>query len=355
VVRDPGRRNRPAGFSYDVGRGARVKRDYYEVLGVAKGAADAEIKKAYRKLARKLHPDVNPGDGTAQKKFQEVQEAYEVLQDPEKRKAYDRFGHAGPRMEEPPEGARGFDFSNFNFGRGGGGVEFEDLGGIFGNLFGGMGGGARGAGMAADSRATMEIPFRTAVFGGTLQLQTTRRVVCSQCHGSGRKGRAPCPTCRGQGRVASMEKLKVNIPAGIRDGGTIRVPGKGDMGADGESGDLYVTIHVSPHPYFERRDDDIVGVVPITIREAYSGAEISVPTIHGRVRAKVPSGTQGGQRFRLRGKGVRDPRTDTTGDHVYTVKVVVPKNLTPAGREAAALFDSLYEGDPRAGLPEGLD
>jgi molecular chaperone DnaJ len=332
-----------------------VKRDYYEVLGVAKGAADAEIKKAYRKLARKLHPDVNPGDGTAQKKFQEVQEAYEVLQDPEKRKAYDRFGQAGPRMEEPSEGARGFDFSNFNFGRGGGGVEFEDLGGIFGNLFGGMGGGARGAGMAADSRATMEIPFRTAVFGGTLQLQTTRRVVCSQCHGSGRKGRAPCPTCRGQGRVASMEKLKVNIPAGIRDGGTIRVPGKGDMGADGESGDLYVTIHVSPHPYFERRDDDIVGVVPITIREAYSGAEISVPTIHGRVRAKVPPGTQGGQRFRLRGKGVRDPRTDTTGDHVYTVKVVVPKNMTPAGREAAALFDSLYEGDPRASLPEGLD
>ena len=336
-------------------REARVKRDYYEVLGVAKGAAEAEIKKAYRKLARKLHPDVNPGDATAQKRFQEVQEAYEVLQDPEKRKAYDRFGHAGPRMEEPPEGARGFDFSNFNFGRGGGGVEFEDLGGIFGNLFGGMGGGARGAGMAADSRATMEIPFRTAVFGGTLQLQTTRRVVCSQCHGSGRKGRSPCPTCRGQGRVANMEKLKVNIPAGIRDGGTIRVPGKGDMGADGESGDLYVTIHVSPHPYFERRDDDIVGVVPVTIREAYSGAEISVPTIHGRVRAKVPPGTQGGQRFRLRGKGVRDPRTDSTGDHVYTVKIVVPKNLTPAGREAAALFDSLYEGDPRAGLPEGLD
>ena len=332
-----------------------MKRDYYDVLGVPKGAPESDIKKAYRKLARKLHPDVNPGDSSAQKKFQEVQEAYEVLQDSEKRKAYDRFGHAGPRVEEPPEGAHGFDFSNFNFGGGRGTpVDFEDLGGIFGNLFGGMGGG-RGGPIAADSRATMEIPFRSAVFGGTLQLQTTRRVVCPTCHGTGRKGRAACPTCRGQGRVANMEKLKVNIPAGIRDGGTIRIPGKGDMGTDGAAGDLYVTIHVEPHPYFERRGDDVLGVVPITIREAYSGAEISVPTIHGRVLAKVPPGTQGGQRFRLRGKGVRDPRSETTGDHLYTVKVVVPKNTTPAGREAAALFDSLYDGDPRAGLPEGLE
>ncbi len=331
-----------------------MKRDYYDVLGVARGASDAEIKKAYRKLARKLHPDVNPGDATAQKKFQEVQEAYEVLEDEEKRKAYDRFGHAGPRVEEPSEGAAGFDFGNFGFGRGSS-ASFEDLGGIFGNLFGGMGGGARGGPMAADSRATLEIPFRSAVLGGTLQLQTTRRIVCPQCQGNGRKGRAACPGCRGQGRVANMEKLKVNIPAGIRDGGTIRIPGKGDMGTDGASGDLYVTIRVTPHPYFERRDDDVLGVVPITIREAYSGAEISVPTVHGPVRAKVPPGTQSGQKFRLRGKGVLDPRTETTGDHMYTVKVIVPKNLTPAGREAAALFDSLYEGDPRAGLPEGLD
>ena len=332
-----------------------MKKDYYEVLGVSRGATEADIKKAYRKLARKLHPDVNPGDTGAQKKFQEVQEAYEVLQDPEKRKAYDRFGHAGPRVEEAPEGG-GFDFSGFDFGGGGGGRGFEDLGGIFGNLFGGMGGGGfRPGAMAADARATMEIPFRTAIFGGTLQLQTTRRVACPTCQGTGRKGRAACPTCRGQGRIANMEKLKVNVPAAIRDGGTIRIPGKGDTGSDGSAGDLYVAIKVSPHPYFERRDDDILGVVPITIREAYSGAEISVPTVHGRVRAKVPPGTQGGQRFRLRGKGVRDPRTDASGDHVYTVKIVVPKNLTPAGREAAALFDSLYEGDPRAGLPDGLE
>jgi len=146
---------------------ARVKRDYYEVLGISKGASEADVKKAYRKLARKLHPDVNPGDTTAQKKFQEVQEAYEVLQDPEKRQAYDRFGHAGPRVEEGPEG--GFDFGGYGFGGGapgGGAPSFEDLGGIFGNLFGGMGGGAfRGGAAAADARATMEIPFRTSVFG----------------------------------------------------------------------------------------------------------------------------------------------------------------------------------------------
>jgi DnaJ-class molecular chaperone len=289
-----------------------VKRDYYEVLGVAKGAADAEIKKAYRKLARKLHPDVNPGDASAQKKFQEVQEAYEVLQDPEKRKAYDRFGHAGPRMEEPPEGARGFDFSNFNFGRGGGSVEFEDLGGIFGNLFGGMGGGERGAGMAADSRATMEIPFRTAVWVERSSPDDAR-VVCSQRHGSGRRPRRV--HVRGQGRSLHGE-AEVKIPAGIRDGGTIRVPGKGH----GRRRRIRRPVRDDPrlpHPYFERRDDDIIGVVPITIREAYSGRNLcshdprpGSPRCprHAR-RTALPPSRQGAR-----------PRTDTTGDHVYTVK-----------------------------------
>jgi molecular chaperone DnaJ len=331
-----------------------AKRDYYDVLGVARSAPEAEIKKAYRKLARKLHPDVNPGDATAQKKFQEVQEAYEVLQDAEKRKAYDRFGHAGPRPEEGPEGSP-FDFGDFS--RSSGGSGYPDFASLFGDLFrGGAEGAFRGAGaMAADARASMEIPFRVALFGGTLQLQTTRRIVCPTCQGRGQKGKVPCPTCHGQGRVASLEKLKVNIPAGIHDGGAIRIPGKGDMGADGSSGDLYVTIHVSPHPYFERRDGDIHATLPITIREAYSGADITVPTIHGPIRAKVPAGTQGGQKFRLRGKGAHDPRTGATGDHVYTVRIAVPRKTSPAGREAAALFDSLYDGDPRANLPVSLD
>lgn len=320
-----------------------AKRDYYEVLGVARGASAAEIKKSYRKLARKLHPDVNPGDASAQKRFQEVQEAYDVLSDDEKRRAYDRFGHAGPRMEEPAE-----DFS--------GSIPFSDLGDLLGGLFGGGGASFRtGRPAAADAHSSMEIPFKTALFGGVLALQTTRRTVCPTCGGRGRQGRSPCPTCHGQGRVATMEKLKVNIPAGIRDGGTIRLPGKGDAGVDGSAGDLYVTVHVTPHPWFERRDNDILSVVPLTLREAYAGATINIPTIHGPVEARVPPGTQGGQKFRLRGKGVAGAHGGAPGDHVYTVRIVIPKTVTPAGREAAALFDSLYDGDVRADLPRGLE
>ncbi len=335
-----------------------AKRDYYEVLGVPKGASEAEVKKAYRRLARKLHPDVNPGDKAAQKRFQEVQEAYEVLKDDDKRRAYDRFGHAGPGAGFDPRssGAGGFPGAAGPAGGPFEGIHFEtgDFGDLFGNLFGG-GRRASGPQPGEDIRGEIEVPFRDAVLGGTASLALRREKPCPTCGGTGRTGKTACSTCRGEGVVAESERVRIKIPEGTEDGGTIRVPGKGGQGArGGPVGDLYVGVRVTSHPYFERQGNDIHGVVPITVKEAYAGAEIEVPTIHGTVTAKIPPGTQGRQRFRLRGKGVKDPRSGGAGDHIYSVRIMIPKTQSPAGMDAATLLDSLYEGDVRAELPKGL-
>jgi molecular chaperone DnaJ len=335
------------------------KRDYYEVLGVAKGASEADLKKAYRRLARKLHPDVNPGDKAAQKSFQEVQEAYDVLKDPEKRRAYDRFGHAGPSAGfDPGAAASGGGFG----GAGGAGPPFEFTwesgGGDFSDLFGSMFGGGRfraGPAKGEDVTGTIEIPFRDAVLGGTATLSLRREKECETCGGTGRSGKGPCPTCRGLGRIVVTENVRIKIPEGTEDGGIIRVPAKGGAGhQSGPPGDLYVTVRVTPHPYFERQGDDIYAVVPVTVKEAYAGAEVEVPTIHGVVRARIPPGTQGRQKLRLRGKGVKNPRTGQTGDHIYQVRVTVPRAQTPAGLDAATLMESLYEKPVREDLPRGL-
>ena len=344
-----------------------AKRDYYEVLGVSRGASEADVKKAYRRLARKLHPDVNPGDKAAQKRFQEVQEAYEVLSDEEKRRAYDRFGHAGPGAgpgfagfdprtagDRGGAGGAGFGggapFEAYHFGSG----DVGDIGDLFGNLFGGRRA-ATGPQPGDDRRAQIEVSFRDAVLGSTASLTLRREKTCPTCHGTGRSGKSVCPTCHGERVVPETENIRVRIPEGTEDGGVIRIPGKGGLGdRSGPPGDLYVTVRVQPHPYFERHGNDIHGIVPLTVKEAYAGAEIEVPTIHGSVRAKVPPSTQSRQKFRLRGQGAKDPRSGETGDHIYTVRVMVPKTVTAAGTDAATLLDSLYEVDVRADLPKGL-
>jgi molecular chaperone DnaJ len=337
------------------------KRDYYEVLGVPKGASEADLKKAYRRLARKLHPDVNPGDKTTEKKFQEVQEAYDVLKEPDKRRAYDRFGHAAasPGFDAEAAAAAAAARAGAGAGRGSGspfgGFQFDsgDLGDIFGNLFGGAGRRSREQG--EDASGTIEIPFRDAVLGGFASLSLRREKECPRCGGTGRVGKDVCPVCRGAGRVAEAETVKIRIPEGTEDGGTIRIPGKGSEGSQGgTSGDLYVTVRVTPHPYFERVGDDVHGIVPVTVKESYVGAEIDVPTIHGLRRAKIPPGSQGRQKFRLRGQGVKNPRTGHTGDHIYTIRIMIPKTTTPAGTDAATLLESLYEKPVREDLPKGL-
>lgn len=328
-------------------------KDPYEVLGVPRTAGDAEIKKAYRRLARKFHPDVNPGDSGAHKKFQEIASAYEVLKDPKKKERYDRFGDTG----EPPEPAagpfRGGPFPQGPFGKGptgGGGFRWSgDFSDLFSDILTGGGGGI-GVGEDEDAAAALTIPFRDAVLGGTISFSARIPRRCTRCRGTGRAAKSACPACHGSGALVETDSLNVRIPAGVDSGARIRVPGKGRT----ENGDLYLSITVEPHPYFGREGDDIVAEVPVTVPEAYLGAEIEVPTVKGPVRARIPAGTVSGQRFRLKGRGIENLRTGTTGDHYYRVRVVAPTVQSEEGRRAVEALRHLYARDLRAELPRGL-
>lgn len=324
-------------------------RDPYEVLGVARSASKDEIKKTYRKLARKFHPDVNPGNADAERRFKEIQSAYAVLSDDAKRRQFDDFG----TVDEAEIAARharsrrrttgpfpGFDVRGF------GGV--GDLGSLFGDLFGSFGG-RPGPGPTVAAEAQVELDFGQAVHGATVVVPVRREVACTECAGTARTASGPCRRCGGTGMLVQTERLRVRLPAGVGDGDRVRAAGKG---GDGE---VSVSVRVRPDPFFERKGDDIHTVVPVTFAEAYLGAEVEIGTIHGPVRAKIPAGTQSGQRFRLRGKGVRNLRTGTHGDHYYAVHVAVPRVVSPAGREAARRVGELYGVDPRAGLPRSLE
>jgi len=335
-------------------------KDPYEVLGVSRTAGDAEIKKAYRRLARKYHPDVNPGDSGAHKRFQEIAAAYEILKDPKRKERYDRFGDTG----EPPEpsatpygegpfsrGTPGGEPRQGPFGRGsGGGFRWSgDFSELFSDLFTGGGSGI-GLGEDEDAAAAITVPFRDAVLGGTVSLSARIPRRCARCRGTGRVAKGACPACHGSGALVETEGLTVRIPAGVDTGARIRVPGKGRT----ENGDLYLSITVEPHAYFSREGDDIVAEVPVSVPEAYLGAEIEVPTIRGPVRARIPAGTVSGQRFRLKGRGIENLRTSTTGDHYYRVRVVVPTVQSDEGRRLVEGLARLYPPDLRAGLPRSL-
>lgn len=286
-----------------------AKKDYYEILGVPRTVGEKELKAAYRRLARKHHPDVNPGDKSAEDKFKEVSEAFAVLSDPEKRAKYDRGGH---EAFEP-----GFDPFQ------GSTVNFEDLGlGNLSDLFemfgGGRGGGRRGSRGPQPGQSLsleMSLPFVDAIHGTTLEVAIPREVV--------RNGR----------RARTQERVKVRIPAGIDDGERIRIPGKGNEGSGGHPGDAYVSIHVEPHPLFRRDGDDLVVEVPIGIVKPTLGGDVEVPTLDGRATIKLPPGTRSGQRFRLKGRGVPAHAGRPAGDLYAVVQIVTPRDLDARSKE----------------------
>lgn len=357
------------------------KKDYYEVLGVDRGASDDDIKKAYRKSAKQYHPDLNPGDKEAEAKFKEVNEAYEVLSDKEKRARYDQFGHAGV---DPNYGAGG----GYGGGYGGGFGDFGDIGDIFSSFFGGGFGGGRANPNAprrgGDVRTSVTVTFEEAAKGcqksvritsidgctdchgsgaadgtspktcpschGTGQIKVVQRTPfgqiqtqrpCDQCRGSGKIIEKPCRTCGGKGKVRRTREETINIPAGIDNGQVLILRGKGDAGVNGGmAGDANIVVNVRPHAVFERNGTDVYCEIPITFAQAALGAEIQVPTLDGKANLKIREGTQPGDKFRLKGKGIVRMNSTYRGDQYVIVNIEVPSNLTKAQKEILSKFEA---------------
>ncbi len=366
---------------------ANGKRDYYEVLGVSRSAAEREIKDAYRQLALKFHPDKNQGNKEAEEKFKEINEAYEVLSDAKKKQLYDQYGHAGVGAGGPGAGPGfgGFDFSGF----GGGGGAQGDLGDIFGDILEGVFGQQRpsrsgrrsGASRGSDLQYDANLEFRDAVFGTELTLKVPRHEACTRCGGSGAKPgtnkktcptckgagkmrmsqgffsmvqtcpkchgegtviEAPCSECRGTGKESKTGTIKVKIPAGVEEGSSLRVRGEGEAGErGGPNGDLYVMIHVQKDPNFEREGNNLVAEQHISFTQAALGSEISVPTLEGSVTMKVPAGTQGHTIFKLKQKGVPYLSSRGRGDLLVKIVVDVPKNLSEKEKQLLREFDQI--------------
>jgi molecular chaperone DnaJ len=361
------------------------KRDYYEVLGVSRDVTADDLKKAYRKLAVKYHPDKNPDDKTAEEKFKEVSEAYDVLSDDQKRAAYDRYGHAAfaGGMGGPGAGGGGGGFHDpFDIFR----EVFGGGGGVFETFFGGAGGGGGqrrrgGAQRGSDLRYALEITLEEAAHGAEKEIEYERLIVCKTCSGSGSASGSgkktcrtcggagqvissrgffqvqqtcpdcggtgevvtdPCKACRGSGRVKERTRVRLRIPAGIEEGSRLRSQGNGDSGtAGGPAGDLYVVIHLKPHEIFQREGDDLHCEIPMSFATAALGGELTVPTIEGKASVKIPAGTQDGTTFRLRGKGMKRYGESHHGDLYAHVKIAVPTRLTSEQKTKLQEFATL--------------